>query len=74
MAKRKRGHGQLKPEPKDAEDFYNTKDSKLRIKTYEDVADSEDDFHAGRDEVLLDNTRAGKRRRQMEGVFASGYI
>lgn len=67
MAKRKRGHGQAKAQPQGQEDFYNPKDSKLKINTYEDVADSEDDFHAGRDEVLLDKAHRGKRRRQLEG-------
>jgi U3 small nucleolar RNA-associated protein 3 len=67
MAKRKRGQSQAQVEPQNEEDFYNTADSKLKIRTYEDIADSEDDFHAGRDEVLLDKARGGKRRKQEEG-------
>lgn len=41
-------------------------DSKLRINTYEDVADSEDEFHINRDKILLDEGVAQKRQRRIE--------
>ncbi len=41
-------------------------DSKLRIDTYEDVADSEDEFHINRDKILLDEGPAQKRQRRAE--------
>lgn len=46
-------------------------DSKLRINTYEDVADSEDEFHINRDTILLEDDPAAKRQRkaQEKGVI-----
>jgi len=41
-------------------------DSKLRINTYEDVADSEDEFHINRDKILLDEEPAQKRQRRIQ--------
>ena len=45
-------------------------DSKLRVHTYEDVADSEDEFHINRDKVLLDESSTQKqlRKAQEEGL------
>ena len=45
-------------------------DSKLRVNTYEDVADSEDEFHINRDKVLLEESSTQKqlRRAQEEGL------
>ena len=45
-------------------------DSKLRVNTYEDVADSEDEFHINRDKVLLEENPTQKRlrRAQEEGL------
>ena len=40
--------------------------SKLAINSYEDVADSEDDFHIGRDKVLLDEGPHAKRQRKWQ--------
>ena len=56
------GNGQPGPE--------NDGDSKLRVNTYEDVADSEDEFHINRDKVLLDESAPQKqlRRAQEEGL------
>jgi len=68
MAKRKRGQASAKGQPR-AEDDFNPANSKLRIKTYEDVADSEDEFHAGRDEVLLDAARGSKRRKAEDDIM-----
>ncbi|KAK5167995.1 something about silencing protein 10 [Saxophila tyrrhenica] len=39
-------------------------DSKRRIKDFEDVADSDDEFHINRDKVLLDEGPEAKRRRR----------
>lgn len=39
-------------------------DSKMRITTFEDVADSEDEFHLNRDKILLDEGPAAKRLRK----------
>lgn len=44
----------------------NAADAKLRIDTYEDVADSEDEFHINRDKILLDEGPTVKRRRQIQ--------
>ena len=51
-------------------------ESKLVINTWEDVADSEDEFHIGRDKVLLEETPAHKRFRkaQEEGQFLLGIL
>ena len=40
--------------------------SKLNIRTYEDVADSEDEFHINRDKILLDEGPARKRQRRIQ--------
>ncbi|KAL8931210.1 MAG: hypothetical protein Q9211_007142, partial [Gyalolechia sp. 1 TL-2023] len=40
--------------------------SKLTINTYEDVADSEDEFFINRDKILLDEGPEQKRRRKLE--------
>ncbi len=48
-------------EPKDSE-------SKLKaITTYEDVADSEDEFFINQDKVLLDGTRPARSKQQYGG-------
>ncbi|PVI08595.1 Sas10/Utp3 family protein [Periconia macrospinosa] len=39
-------------------------DAKLAIDTYQDVADSEDEFHINRDKILLDEGPAAKRLRK----------
>ena len=40
-------------------------DGKLSIQTYEDVADSEDEFHIGRDKILLEEGPLQKRLRKL---------
>lgn len=42
----------------------NSGESRLRINTYEDVADSEDEFHINRDKILLEEGPAQKRQRR----------
>ena len=44
----------------------NLSDSKLLINTYEDVANSEDEFHINKDKILLDDGPAQKRQRKYE--------
>ncbi|KAK3168843.1 hypothetical protein OEA41_005291 [Lepraria neglecta] len=52
------GHDEPRREPKG--------DSKLRINTYEDVADSEDEFHINQDKILLEEGPAQKRQRKAQ--------
>lgn len=71
MAKRKRGP--WKPSNPGLDSTYEEKGaSQLNINSYEDVADSEDEFHLGRDKVLLEDEAVMKRqkkRQQDEGKF-----
>lgn len=51
---------------------FEAKGGKMRAyTTYEDLADSEDEFHIGRDKVMLDDEPDVKRRKkwQEEGNF-----
>jgi hypothetical protein len=69
MAKKRKAGGAAYGQPKAPKE----EDSKLAIKTWEDVADSEDEFHINRDKVLLDEGPAAKKLRkwQEEGILAS---
>jgi len=60
MAKRKRGEGKPFGAPKEQEQ----QSSRLTVSSYQDVADSEDEFHNERDKILLDEGAAAKRVRQ----------
>jgi U3 small nucleolar RNA-associated protein 3 len=63
MAKKRKisGHHSKEPNPLGAQD------GKLGlIRTYEDVADSEDEFHINRDKILLDDGPDAKRRKKWE--------
>jgi U3 small nucleolar RNA-associated protein 3 len=63
MAKKRKvsGHHSKEPRPLKVED------GKLGpISTYEDVADSEDEFHINRDKILLDDGPDAKRRKKWE--------
>lgn len=42
------------------------KESRLSINTYEDVADSEDEFHGGRDKILLEEGPIQRKQRRVE--------
>ena len=68
MAKKRKAGG--RPFGKDGTRFDQDGDSKLRVNTYEDVADSEDEFHINRDKVLLEESPTQKRlrRAQEEGL------
>lgn len=67
MAKRKRGSAATGTKP--ASDDSRPGNSKLAINTYEDVADSEDEFHLGRDQVLLDAPEAKRKKRLEDDVM-----
>lgn len=49
---------------------------RLQVRGYEDVADSEDEFHLNQDKVLLDEGPAAKRlkRAQQQGLFFRGVM
>ena len=40
-------------------------DGKILVNSYEDVADSEDEFHINRDKILLEEGPAQKRQRRI---------
>ncbi|KAF2690958.1 Sas10/Utp3 family protein [Lentithecium fluviatile CBS 122367] len=61
MGKKRKAGGRY-GEPKAPKD----EDSELAIDTYEDVADSEDEFHISRDKVLLEEGPAAKRMRKWQ--------
>jgi hypothetical protein len=63
MAKKRKisNHHSKEPKPLDVQD------GKLGpIRTYEDVADPEDEFHINRDKILLDDGPDAKRRKRWE--------
>ncbi|KAF6217796.1 hypothetical protein HO133_006623 [Letharia lupina] len=64
MAKKRKASGQ--PFGRDEPREFNDADNKLRINTYEDVADSEDEFHINRDKILLEEGPAQKRQRKIQ--------
>ncbi|KAF2813477.1 uncharacterized protein BDZ99DRAFT_460716 [Mytilinidion resinicola] len=62
MAKKRKAGGQ--PFGQNGSKSAQKENSKLNINTYEDVADSEDEFHINQDKVLLDEAPEAKRRRK----------
>ncbi|KZF26465.1 hypothetical protein L228DRAFT_242942 [Xylona heveae TC161] len=64
MAKKRKASG--RPAGSSGPREVNDADAKLRVNTYEDVADSEDDFHMGRDKILLEEGPNEKRRRKLQ--------
>lgn len=66
MAKKRKAGGGASRAPKAPKE----EDSRMRINTFEDVADSEDEFHMNRDKILLDEGPVAKRMRkyQEEGL------
>lgn len=70
--KRKAG----KPFGEERGEGFEPKLSGLKITTYEDVADSEDEFHINRDKILLDERPEAKRRRkwQEEGMTGTCLV
>ena len=59
MAKKRKASAKLAQSPANGS-------SKLAVNTYEDVADSEDEFHINRDKVMLDDGPEAKRRRKWQ--------
>jgi len=62
MGKKRKAGGRTYGEPKAPKEG----DSKLAINTWEDVADSEDEFHINRDKILLDEGPAAKKLRKWQ--------
>jgi U3 small nucleolar RNA-associated protein 3 len=68
MAKKRKASGRAEQSENNG---FEDKGGKMdRITTYEDVADSEDEFHINRDKVLLGDGPDAKRRKkwQEEGI------
>ncbi|KAK4506991.1 hypothetical protein PRZ48_000725 [Zasmidium cellare] len=62
MAKKRKASGRSQESSGPAE--LDPRDSKKRINTYEDVADSDDEFHLNQDEIRLGEEPEAKRRRK----------
>ena len=71
MGKKRKARGQPFGEPKETPES-----SRRHIATYEDVADSEDEFHLNRDKVLFEELPARKKQRKAaeEGEFPYSII
>jgi len=69
MGKKRKVSNNVTGEPSDT--AFESRGPKLHLSTYEDVADSEDEFLMQRDKILLDEGPDAKRRRKMreEGNF-----
>ncbi|KAG8626096.1 hypothetical protein KVT40_006497 [Elsinoe batatas] len=63
MAKKRKAPGSSKRKDVPEENF--SKRVRLNVDSYEDVAGSDDEFHIGRDKVLLDETPGQKRSRKV---------
>lgn len=64
MAKKRKASGRGNEEPKGPN--MDVGESRKRIRTFEDVADSDDEFHLNNDKVLLDEQPDVKRRRKQQ--------
>lgn len=64
MAKKRKGGARDAEEPKGPN--MDVGESRKRIRTYEDVADSDDEFHLNNDKVLLEERPDVKRRRKQQ--------
>jgi U3 small nucleolar RNA-associated protein 3 len=70
MAKKRKASSRPYGQP----EVQGVRDADARIKpiqTFEDVADSEDEFHVNRDKILLEDTvdQKGRERWEEEGSF-----
>ena len=63
MGKKRKAAG--RPFGQDGSERVSKDESKLSINTYKDVADSEDEFHMGRDKILLGEGPMQKRQRRL---------
>ena len=68
MAKKRKPNGVPRAPQEQAK---SRDEGKLIVNSYEDVADSEDDFHIQRDKIFLEEGPAQKRQRRMgeEGKY-----
>lgn len=64
MAKKRKAGGQNANRQSNGRD--SQQNAKLTINTYEDVADSEDEFFINRDKILLDEGPEQKKRRKIQ--------
>ena len=64
MAKKRKAPGAAKEKATENED--HNKRVRLNVNSYEDVADSDDEFHIARDKVLLEEAPAQKRSRKIQ--------
>ena len=64
MGKKRKASGRHKDEPTGPN--LDVGSSRKRIRDFEDVADSDDEFHLNRDKVLLDEEPETKRRRRWQ--------
>ena len=64
MGKKRKGSGRRNEEPTGPN--LDVGSSRKRIRDFEDVADSDDEFHLNRDKVLLDEEPETKRRRKWQ--------
>ena len=65
MAKKRKASSSGAAAREDVPDDSN-KRTRMRIKTYEDVAGSDDEFHINRDKIMLDDGPEAKRRRKVQ--------
>ena len=74
MAKKRRRTGEQYNDTRDRN--LHADASKFTINTFEDVADSEDEFHINRDKILLEEKPAHKRQRRLyeDGKLAQAII
>jgi U3 small nucleolar RNA-associated protein 3 len=75
MAKKRKASARAEVE--NATEGWNEQGGKMGpINSYEDVADSEDEFHMNRDKIMLDEGPDAKRRRkwQEEGIYYSEFV
>lgn len=65
MGKKRKASGQHSAAP--TVKSLDAADGKLGpVRTYEDIADSEDEFHMNRDKILLDEGPEAKRQRKWQ--------
>lgn len=64
MGKKRKAGG--RPFGQDKSNDVSEKSSKLQVNTYQDVANSEDEFFINRDKILLEEGPAQKRQRQAQ--------
>jgi len=70
MAWKRKRVGKAPTESHGADDFRN---ERTRHDINEEFADSEDEFYAGRDKILLEEAPAEKRRRKLHEEGKFGY-